>query len=48
MPLLHLLVCAQWLQGKFEQLKELASYLLPTLEKAPEEARFGVVEEDIL
>jgi len=35
-------------KGSSNSLKSWADYLFPTLEKAPEEARFGVVEEDIL
>ena len=35
-------------KGSSNSLKSWAYYLFFTLEKAPEEARFGVVEEDIL
>ena len=35
-------------KGSSNSLKSWVDYLFPTLEKAPEEARFGVVEEDIL
>jgi len=35
-------------KGSPNSLKSWADYLFPNLENAPEEARFGVVEEDIL
>ena len=35
-------------KGNLNRLKSWADYLFLTLEKTPEEARFGVVEEDIL
>ena len=35
-------------KGSLNSLKSWADYLFFTLEKAPEEARFGVVKEDIL
>ena len=35
-------------KGSLNSLKSWADYLFLTLEEAPEEARFGVVEEDIL
>ena len=35
-------------KGSLNNLKSWKDYLFFTLEKAPEEARFGVVEEDIL
>jgi len=35
-------------KGSSNSLKSWADYLFPTLEEAPEEARFTVVEEDIL
>ena len=47
-PLLHLLGCARWLQESSNSLKSWVDYLFPTLEKASKEARFRVVEEDIL
>jgi len=34
-------------KGSSNSLKSWADYLFPSLENAPEEARFGVVEEDI-
>ena len=35
-------------KGSSNNLKSWADYLFPTLEKAPEEAQFRVIEEDIL
>ena len=35
-------------KGSSNSLKSWVDYLFSTLEKAPEEAQFGVVEEDIL
>ena len=47
----HFYICLD-VHGGFKEnlnsLKSLVDYLFLTLEKAPEEARFGVVEEDIL
>jgi len=47
----HFYICLDVLsgyKGSSNNLKSWADYLFSTMEEAPEEARFGVVEEDIL
>jgi len=48
MPILHLLDVHGGYKGSSNSLKSWADYLFSTLEEAPEEARFRVVEKDIL